>query len=602
EAELGGGIEGSVDLSYGYVDGRSQNAPLRETALTLRRDNPFLPESIRATMAANNIASVPFGRQGDQDLGYARNRGVNKTFRSSFALSGPISGTWKWDAYYQYGNNDYTQTISNNQITSKFALAFDAARAPNGAIVCRSTLTDPGNGCQPLNLIGLNNYSQAAIDYAFGASRQETTTKQHVGAFNIRGDLFSTWAGPVSVATGAEFRRDSVSSVADPISEVNGFLIGNGQTLSGKVDVKEAYLEALVPLGRDQPFLNRFDLNGAVRVTDYSTSGTVVTWKAGIVYEPAEQLRFRATRSRDIRAPNILELNGGTTTSFPRVIDPATARNYLPLMFTGSNPNLTPEVADTWTAGVVISPRWSFLAPLRLSIDYFDIKVKDAITSPGAQTILDRCAIGVQEFCDLVTFGPAREVLQVRNPLLNLAGVTTRGIDFELDYAVPVERVGQFNLRLLATYVADLITTDAAGPVDRAGQTGFQTNAIPGIPKWTVNGTLTFASGPFSTTTEARYIPTGIYDVTRVGPQDEGYATSLPASIGDNRVTGRLYFNLAARYKLIDRGSQSLELYGAVNNLLDKQPPVSVGNGIGTNAQLFDTIGRRFRAGVRFRY
>jgi outer membrane receptor protein involved in Fe transport len=604
EMDLGSSIQGSVDLSYGYVDGHSQNAPLRETALTIKADNPFLPDSIRQTMAANNIPSLTLGRQGDQDIGYAENRGVNRTFRVAAALNGDISGSWKWDAYYQYGNNDYRQTITTNKINANFALALDAVRAPNGVIVCRSTLTDPTNGCQPLNLIGIGNYSQAAIDYAFGTSVQQTRTRQHVAAANIRGDLFSTWAGPVSIATGVEARRDSVNSVADPISQTNGFLIGNGQTLSGHVNVKEAYLEALVPLGLDTPFFRVFDLNGALRVTDYSTSGTVVTWKAGAVYEPIEQLRFRVTRSRDIRAPNILELNGGTTTSFPRVIDPATARNYLPLMYTGSNPDLKPEVADTWTAGVVIKPEWSFLSPLRLSIDYFDIKVKDAITSPGAQTILDRCAIGVQEFCNLVTFGPAPEhaVLEVRNPLLNLNSIRTRGVDFELDYAMPVEGLGRFNLRLLATYVADLTTTDAAGGVDRAGQTGYQTNALPGIPKWTVNGLVTFDTGPLSLTTEARYIPTGIYDVTRIGPQDEGYATTLPASIGDNRVTGRLYLNVAARYKLIDTPTNSLELYGAINNLFDKDPPVSVGNGVGTNAQLFDTIGRRFRAGVRFRY
>jgi iron complex outermembrane recepter protein len=596
-----GSVQASLDLSYGRVRAQSNNQALRESAMTIRRDNPFLPDAIVTAMTNANITSFTMGRQGD-DIGFGLNRGDNRTFRAVAALSGPIGGTWAWDAYYQYGDNRYEQSTSNNKNIDNFNRAIDAVRGPNNTIVCRSTLTDPTNGCSPLNLIGENNFSQAAIDYVFGTSWQTTEFRQHVAAANLHGQLFPSWRNPISLAGGVEYRRDSITGDADPVSRVNGWNVGNGQAINGAIDVVEGYLEALVPLGRGDGLLRVLDLNGAVRMTDYSTSGTVTTWKVGLVWEPIEAVRFRATRSRDIRAPNILELNGGTSSALSRVIDPLTATNFLPRVFTGSNPDLDPEIADTWTVGVVLRP--SFIPRFRLAVDYFDIKLDGAITSSGGQTIVDRCAAGVQLFCDLITFGPgpARTILEIRNPLLNLARLATSGIDFEADYSLNLEKVGNFNLRVLATYVAHLVTTDAVGSIDRAGQTGFQTGAIPGVPRWTVNSTLTYSSGPLTLTTEGRYIPRGIYDVTRIGPQDEGYATTLPASISNNRVTGRVYVNLGVRYNLLRAGDLQLELFGGINNLFDKDPPVSVGNGIATNAALFDTIGRTYRGGLRFRY
>src|SRR5690606_18033648 len=185
------------------------------------------------------------------------------------------------------------------------ALALDAVRAPNDEIVCRSTLTDPGNGCVPINTFGGDAVTSAALAYVNGTPFYEQRMKQHVLATSISGEPFSTWAGPASTAFGAEYRDQSVSGESDEIGQRRGWLFGNFLPTEGSIDVKELFAETLLPLAEDRPLARSLDLNAAVRLTDYEVSGTVTTWKGGLTYEPADGLRIRATRSRDIRAPNL---------------------------------------------------------------------------------------------------------------------------------------------------------------------------------------------------------------------------------------------------------------------------------------------------------
>nr|PZN75295.1 MAG: hypothetical protein DIU56_16595 [Pseudomonadota bacterium] len=590
-----------ADLSIGRVQARGNGAQTRDTAITIRQDNAFLPESIRQTMIENDIATLTLGRSGD-DFGLAINRNDVRTWRVAVGLEGSLGDRWSWDGYYQYGDNRYEQTVENNRIQERWPLAVDAVRAPDGSIVCRSTLTDPNNGCQPVNLFGEYQFSPEAKEYLYGTAWQNTDNTQHVLALNLQGDIFSTRAGPVPLAVGVEYRRDSISGDADPISQANGWYVGNGQAIDGKVEVKEAYVETAVPLLSDAALAHSLELNGALRLTDYSTSGSVETWKLGVVYEPVDTVRLRATRSRDIRAPNVQELFGATSAAFSRITDPLTGLNGLPRVFTGGNPDLKPEVADTWTVGVVWTPDGTSFGGLRVSLDWFDIELADAITSVGAQTIVDRCAQGVAEFCSLITRDETGLIIEMRNPWLNLDQLIARGADLELDYRLQPRSWGTLSFRLLGTYVKDLITIDSVGPTNRAGQTGVQTGATPGLPRWTANGTVTWHRGPFSLTVESRYIPKGKYDATLIGPEDPGYSHTLPNSISTNRVDGRLYFNLSGRYRLLEISGTEIELFGAVYNALDRKPPVSPANGAGTNTILFDPLGRTYRLGVRFNY
>lgn len=613
EGEIGAGIELFTDLSYGQVEAQPQSAQTRDKTLVIRQDNGFLPDSIRQVMIAQNIPSFTFGRSG-LDLGRAQIDVRTRTFNGVFGARGRIGGAWQWDAYYQYGRTEYRQLTSNNRITANFNLAIDAVQAPNGSIVCRSTLTNPTNGCVPLNLFGENNFSQAAKDYAFGTARQDSTFTQHVVAGNINGSPFDTWAGPVQVAFGAEYRVNRTNSVADPISRNLGFYVANAQDIQGQAKITEGYVEAVVPLARDMAFARSLELNGALRRTHYDVSGNgtgnrfnATTWKIGAVWQPVSWLRFRATRSRDIRAANIAELFGARTQTFAVTADPVTNTSvFLPLP-QPSNSQLTPEIADTATVGFAIVPDSGALSGLSFSVDYYDIQIDDAIARPGSQTIVNRCAAGATEFCAFVTRNGAGVITGIVNPLLNLNQQITRGIDFDLSYRLPLQRVsagmgGTMNFRVLATYVADLITKDSVGSVNRAGQTGFPVGGLPGLPDWLVDATIGYDSGPLSLTVQSRYIPAGYNDVTRVGPDDPDYNPALPNSTNRNRLSSRVYFNLFGSYDFRLGGERSLQLFGGINNLFDRDPPSIHNDQIGTNGILFDTIGRTYRVGLRVRY
>jgi len=603
EYELTDSIKAFAEFSYGDVRGWQNGAQFREMNITIRRDNPYLPEEILALMGPEQ-PSIGLARDGD-DFGVAKYRGVNKTVRGVVGLEGNLGGDWKWDAYYQYGHNRYEQEMANNRNNARWAKAIDAVRNEAGNIVCRVNAdADPANddaACVPVNLFGENQWDPAAKAYMYGTGWQTAKIQQHVAAANLQGSPFDTWAGPVSLAGGVEYRRDSIDGDADAVSLANGWYVGNGSAVSGDVSVREGYLETIIPLAVDAPFAKSLELNAAVRYTDYSTSGGVTTWKVGATWDLTDWFRLRGTRSRDIRAPNLLELFGSTTSAASRVVDQDGVQ-WLPRIFTGGNANLDPEKADTWTVGAVFSPKWGFLDGLRLSVDYYDIQIDDAISQVGGQTIVDRCfADRSSSFCDLVTFGTTNpaEIVEVRNPWLNLNTLIVRGIDIEGDYRLRLADTQSLSFRVLASYVKDYITVDSVGAIDRAGQTGVQTGSLPGLPRWTVNGTINYDSGPFNFNMQGRYIAGGVMDVTLVGPTDAGYSTDLPNSISDNHIEAMFYLDVGASYTFNLADDRKLQIFGAIKNLLNPTPPVNVYSGSGTNPFLFDMIGRRFTIGAR---
>ena len=204
----------------------------------------------------------------------------------------------------------------------------------------------------------------------------------------------------------------------------------------GVIKVFETYAEAQAPLAKDAAFARELSINGAVRRTHYSLSGTVYTWKVGgRLGAGSARFGFRATRSRDIRAPNISELfeNGGSSNT--NVFDPVLGRSVQIREISAGNPNLKPEKADTLTAGAVLRP--SFTPRLTASVDYYDIKIRDAIATLGAPTLAQGCFAGNALYCQSITFNPDGSIAFITNTRLNLAQAATRGIDFELDYSQP---------------------------------------------------------------------------------------------------------------------------------------------------------------------
>ena len=610
--ELSDSITASVDLSYGRVNGRVKGSPPRAN-FTITRDNAFLPPQLAAAMDANSLTSVTIGRA-FTDIGNPIDETKNETWRAVAALEGEfgdfLGGGWSWDAYYQYGRNDFRQDYRNNFVAARAQLAVDAVSTPGGP-ECRvnadvSTANDVA-ACEPFNVFGSGRGSPASIGYIAAAGFQTAVTDQHAVAVNAQGSLFELPGGPLGLAVGAEYRDDSMTGEADALSTANQFWSFNGKAINGSIGVAEIYAEAAAPLLADMPGVELLELNGAIRHTWYdrsspttSSSIDVTTWKLGAVYEPADFLRLRVTRSRDIRAPNLTELFGPVSSGRVGVTDPRFPNSAPPqiISFTGANAALLPEVADTWTVGAVLTPDLGFARRLSFSVDYFDISIQDAIATLGAQTIINRCESGAAEFCALVRRDSSNALVDVQNVLLNVNAQDARGFDFEFNVAFDTGAQSVLDLRVLATRYLELSTTDSVGTTDRAGQTGYRPGTTTGMPDWTINGNISWEVGPIKAGIHTTYISSGIYDVLLIGPEDAGYAPTLASSVNTNRVDSSFLVDLSLAYEV----REGIELFGVIDNLFDSDPPPAASAQGGTNQVFFDPIGRYYKMGARVRF
>jgi outer membrane receptor protein involved in Fe transport len=508
-------------------------------------------------------------------------------------LSGLLGDKWHWDAYYQYGHHSNDSQVGNNRINANWALAVDAVTAPNGQVVCRSTLTDPNNGCHPVDLFGSGLSSDSSKMYVNGTSYVTRLLEESVAAVNFSGSPFNSWAGPVAMAAGAEGRWDSATGNVDAISAAQGWWQNAGTPIDGSVTVTEGYLEADVPLAKT------LTLNAADRETHYTTTGNANTWKVGLVWDATDMFRLRVTQSHDFRAPNMDELFGPTNSHPTILIDPTTNTQVFVTQHQGGNPNLQPETGDTTTFGVVFQGREQ-MQGLKTSLDYYHIKIKDAVDIVNPQTILNRCAAGDQLYCQYVTRDAAGTVTDLTVTYLNLDQLDTSGLDLSADYTLPVFGSGKLSFGLIANYVYHLRLTDSAGhTVDRAGQTGLELLGTPGMPRYNINLLTTYAQGPGSVSLQARYIASGTFDPELIGPDKSNYDPNLPNSINRNTVASAWYADLAAKYDIYSGGSRNVELFGAINNMFDKQPPFLPSF---HNAIFFDNVGRYYTAGVRIKF
>jgi outer membrane receptor protein involved in Fe transport len=567
--------------------------------LTIQPDNAFIPASIAASI------TQPFTLG---TLNYDLGPGVATTDRSAFRFAVGASGSfsalgsdWTWDAHYQNAiNHIYTDVLTS--ITARYKNAIDAVRNSNGVVVCRSTLTNPDDGCVPYDIFGTGVNTDAARNYVLGTSWGRTRLTQSVAAATLHGSPFSTWAGLVSIAMGIEHRREGVSGSNDPLSTTRSYFVGNFRATSGSYTVTEGFLETVVPLARDLPFIESLDLNAAVRATDYSTSGYVTTWKIGATYKPISDLTFRFTRSRDIRAPNLAELFTAGSSATSAINDPfrGNAATTVAQTTTG-NLALKPEVADTLGFGGVFQPH---MAPgLAFSVDYYNIDIKDAISTVNAATLVNQCYLGNTGFCSQITRDSTGVVTAVLIQPTNLAKQISRGIDFEASYRRNVLG-GNLTLRGLATRFLKNYSSDGiTAPTDNVGTNSNNSSLRNSLPKWRYLASIGYDRDPVNVQLTARGFSSGVYNTSYIE-----CASGCPASstahmtINNNRLPGAVYFDAYVAFKLTSR----IESFLSVDNLANKKPAtVAYGPTIGAapldaNPLLYDVIGRSFRIGIRF--
>jgi outer membrane receptor protein involved in Fe transport len=655
--EFSDSLKGFIEGSYGHVDGATFQAAYFSAGIPIFSDNPFIPAAIRAQfpLASRTQPTAPASVErpaaatfslgkvfDDLRRGYSRSKA--DTYRVTTGLSGDFGGGFSWDAYYQYGRTDRLQTVDNNlvvgdpafplnatatpatiaQSNARFFFAADAVINPaTGQPTCRALLSAnaalraAATGCVPINLFGAGNVTQQGQDYIYATLREDIQLQQHVGAANLRGQTGDILAGPLAFAVGAEYRIDKIDVNHDPLSNVYAYFQNFGSDYDGETKVAEGYLEAELPLVKDAPLVQSLVLNGAIREAFYKISGfgsylrtavsndfSATTWKVSLNWEPSDWLRIRATRSRDIRAPNFAELFLASASSFTPVTNPFVLNaqggrtTNTPSLVTGGSPTLRPEVGDTTTIGLVFQPQNGALSNLRLSVDAYDILIKDFIgTAPGGgQSLIDKCFLGFTQTCGFFDRNPTTgAITTVRNVQLNLDKIEARGIDFEADYRVPLSAGYTVNLHGIATYVSELKTVSLGDAVDRAGQTG--NTAGLAAPHWILNGMAALVAPRWSLTLQGRYIDSGLYDAQRIGPEDSRYATTLPNSISDNHVDSRVYVNLFGSI-FID-AAKRFELFGSVSNLFNTDPPAAPETQFWTNPVYFDTLGRYYRVGAR---
>lgn len=613
-------------VNVAQVTTNNQPSPgYNRASLTVQCANPYLPQLVRDRCATANITSFGFGSSNANfpDPHVYTDR---RQYRFVGGLKGKFDvggSAWRYDAYYQHGITISDINVEDIVLQNRYVAATNAITL-NGAIVCADAAARAA-GCQPINIFGGTPPSSAALAYVTPENGpfQHTKLTQDVASVNFSGEPLNLWAGPLSVAFGGEYRHEyyrvnadpygaGVSAIspngpdypADPLlnsAQGSNWAAGNYKNGTGSYNVYEGYLELDVPLFKGDG-IGRANLNGAARVTHYSTSGTVWTWKLGGTWDtPLDGFRLRAVTSRDVRAPNLSELFAApTVTTLPNFNDPF--RNVAVQAFqnTVGNPNLKPESARNTEIGVVLS-RPSWLPGLSLSFDYYNIELNGVISSLSAQQIVQFCFDGNQAFCGGFELNSPQQGGNFINVQpFNLASWKTSGFDIEASYqwVRPLGLPGSFTVRALGTHVREFLVKAGIAGVDTVDQAGANNG---NTPDWKWLAVQTYSNDRFSLTLQQRWFSDGTF-----GNQYVVCQTGCPASTGNhptidfNKMKGAFYFDVGGSVNL----TGSVTSFFKVDNVFDHDPAAApqTNTGLDVNPALYDTLGRTYRVGVRMKF
>jgi iron complex outermembrane receptor protein len=439
------------------------------------------------------------------------------TLDGKFAVG---SGTWYWDANVIYASNTAKQVVQGN------VNAANLARALGPVANCTGE-------CVPFNIFGgEGSITQAMIDYVTFQQRDRSEQSMVDATFNVTGTLFELPAGPLGLAAGYEYRRQAGSFSPDPLVAAGLGSDIPAQATKGSFDVNELYGELSIPVLKDVPVFRLLEGSFAARYSDYSTSGSRTTMKAGVSWKPIDDLRLRGTWAQGFRAPSIGELFGTPSRFDGGVIDPcstditgtsATVRQncaaqgvpagyvqtnqQLPIL-TGGNRALKAETSESWIVGGVYSPSWaSGVGRLSLEVDYYTIKVDNAISSIGADVLLANCTqTNDSTACGAITRSTSGAITQIRGLLQNIASLKSEGLDAILTWRSPSVGAGTFGLlwsnNFLFEYSTTLPTATGSQTVRRQGtERGDQA-----YPRFKSNATIDWSSPTFTASITGRYI------------------------------------------------------------------------------------------------
>lgn len=630
--------------SYAFTEGQ----PSYDLYTVLAPDNAYLAQRFGPDAAPDGAW---FSRD-NFDFGTRSYELRRELLRTVVGLKGELTPHLRYDASFVFGQSTQRATNYNDRITDRYYAALDAVSDGNGGITCRINLPgqttivgdslgnpktyngapvtfQPGQ-CVPLNILGNGSPSPEALRFVLATHSNYARIRQYVATAAISGDtgaFFNLPGGAVGFAAGLEYRKESSFYAPSQYAQGDALLDDSGgQIENGKFDVKEAFAEVRVPILANMPFAHDLSVGAALRLSDYSSIGKTTTWNANANWAPVRDITFRATYARSVRAPNITELYSPQNGTFEFITDPcgidritegtqyrqtncAAALNALgisPATFNpadssfspqnssllgiqGGNPGLKPEVARTWTAGVVLRP--GFVPGLTVSADWYDIKLTQAIQYSTAQSIVDLCydqPTLANNYCALISRSGASGFINNYSVIpQNVASFRTAGLDFTLAYTRELsDKLGRLGLRLSGNYLDKMliVPTLGASPENQMDNgLGRLFDYYP-VPRWSANFDLTWTKGPFTLNYGINWM-----DKTRRVSREQQAAN--PDYVPGEYIWYREKWEHQL-YMAVDVDNR-FTLYGGVNNLFDRKPDN------GSSDYPMSPVGRSFYMGVK---
>jgi iron complex outermembrane receptor protein len=578
--------------------------------------NPHLPADAAAYIASTYNASTGYpGGPGPTfsmwwrglELGARRFDYTNQTIKSTAGIRGDFdfSGrSYHYDTWMTYGRSDLNEVTHNQVNVAKLQTAVDPA-------ACALDPACPGGANPTLNIFGLHPTTAAEQNYILFDDQEGTTYDiWHLGG-TVTGDILDLPAGPLGMAAGGEWRRESGTDQTSGVVQAGDSGGNYAAPTKGHFTVWELFAEFHVPLVVDRPMVKDLSMDGAVRYSSYNNAGDETTYKVSLRWAPVDSLSVRGVFSTGFRAPDILESYGGVSDSYLSVTDPCNSsgtlyttnatvqancladgvppgfiQNAAQLKISqGGNPDLKPETSDNYTIGLVFNPPQ--VENLGLTADWYSVKVNHAINTPDPVDVITTCyttpGLAAPE-CARIGRGPTGSVVRFDLLLENLASIKTSGIDMTASYSYPAD-FGLFTFNGQANWLNEYVEKTDTGVVsNRTGLVAGNVSDWAGYPKWRANTTIGFERNNWSVGAAWRYIDAmKVFDVIEF----DNVHLKTPAVN---------YFDLFGSYKY-----KNIGLTLGIQNVGDKTPPYVTDVANNTSA-IYDYLGRFYYMRMKFTF
>jgi iron complex outermembrane receptor protein len=576
---------------------------------------------------------------------------TSNSFFQTLGVKGALGDAWTYDAYAKVGITQFSDIegnfIGQPQINNALNVVANpavggVAGVAVGAPVCASVLNGSDPKCVPWNIWTPGGVTAAQLAYLTVPATWSTTAQEYIANASATGDLGKYGVkipfanDGLSINVGTEYREEKLNYSPDYIY-ANG-LVGGGSVsfpIVGQFHVFEGFSELHAPIINDMPGAYNLSADAGYRYSSYTEGFNTNTYKFGVEYAPIKDVRFRGGYNRAVRAPNIDELYAPNSVSANGTADPCwgtapsltqaqcaltgvTAAEYGHIGVnpaaqintqTGGNSKLSPEIADTYTYGVVFQP--SYIPNLVASLDFFRIVIKDTITALSSNTIIDDCGTtGSAALCSLIHRGPTGSLWlattnYVSQTAQNIGTITTKGVDFSAHYRIDAGPVGKFTFNLSDTYTKDFLLQPIPGgsSYNCAGYWG----ATCGPPLPHIRQVFTTTWGTplpgLDLTVKWRLI-----GPSKVDSESSNPTLSGPYYLSTAQIPGYNYIDMSASYAL----NSTVEIRAGVNNLTDKDPPVVLNGNLSncpnttcndnTWTGTYDTLGRYLYAHVSMKF